>query len=269
MTAFAPHTIGIPIGVEKEQEIMKQLFDVAMLMEEMYIMQKRKKYIGKGNTELNPKIIPSDRILYEFDEAQSYIYSSIREDLDGKFTKNILLGGVRGCGKSSLVNLAADFEKNLVVKIDCSIADEEADLLTLIVNELKKKLYSNEISLDSQSSDEVNRLIREITFSSTNIYRVTALESVQEDSEGIADFVAEVCMPLWCVNLKSNVQARLKEVLVSRKDKTEELLQQRVTTYLERKTAFGVLIDKINEVSRKKLIFIFDEIDKHNVRECM
>lgn len=74
-------------------------------------MQKRKKYIGKGNTELDPKINPSDRILYEFDDAQRHIYSSILKDLNGKFTKNILLGGVRGCGKSSLVNLAADFEK--------------------------------------------------------------------------------------------------------------------------------------------------------------
>ncbi len=91
------------------------------------------------------------------------------------------------------------------------------------------------------------------------------MEIVQEESEGIADFVAEVCMPLKLINFKSSIQARLKEVLVSKKDKTEEFLQQRVTAYFERKTAFGSLIDKVNEASRKKLIFIFDEIDKHNV----
>lgn len=228
-------------------------------------MQKRKEYIGKGNTELDPKINPSDRILYELDDVQRHIYSSIRKDLNGKFTKNILLGGVRGCGKSSLVNLAADFEKNLVVKIDCSIADEEADLLTLIVNELKKILDSSEITLDDKLSKEINRLIREITFSAINVYKVTVLESVQEENEGIADFIAEVCMPLKLINFKSSIQTRLKEVLVSKKDKTEEFLQQRVTAYFERKTAFGSLIDKINEASRKKLVFIFDEIDKHNV----
>ncbi len=228
-------------------------------------MQKRKNYIGKGNTELDPKINPSDRILYEFDDAQRHIYSSIRKDLNGKFTKNILLGGVRGCGKSSLVNLAADLEKNLVVKIDCSIADEEADLLTLIINELKKILDSSKITLDDKLSKEVNKLIREITFCATNVYKVTALESVQEESEDIADFVADFCMPLKLINFKSSIQARLKEVLVSKKDKTEEFFQQRVTAYFERKTAFGSLIDKVNEVSGKKLVFIFDEIDKHNV----
>lgn len=228
-------------------------------------MQKRKKYFGKGNTELNPKINSSDRILYEFDDDQRHIYSSILENLNGKLTKNILLGGARGCGKSSLVNLAADFEKNLIVKIDCSIADEEVDLLALIVNELKKILDISEILLDEKLAKEVNRLIRETTFSATNIYKLTTLKSFQEESEGIADFIAEVSMSLNFINFKSSIQSRLKEVLLSKKDKTEEFLQQKVTSYFERKKAFEALIDKINEASRKKLIFIFDEIDKHNV----
>lgn len=33
MTAFAPHTTGIPFGIKKEMEIMKQLYDVATLSE--------------------------------------------------------------------------------------------------------------------------------------------------------------------------------------------------------------------------------------------
>lgn len=33
MTAFAPHTTGIPLGVKKELEIMKQLYDVTNLSE--------------------------------------------------------------------------------------------------------------------------------------------------------------------------------------------------------------------------------------------
>jgi hypothetical protein len=35
LTAFAPHTIGIPFGVGKEMEIIKQLYDVATLIDEM------------------------------------------------------------------------------------------------------------------------------------------------------------------------------------------------------------------------------------------
>ncbi|MDR0198643.1 MAG: nucleotidyl transferase AbiEii/AbiGii toxin family protein [Methanomassiliicoccaceae archaeon] len=33
LTAFAPHTIGIPFGADKEMEIIKQLYDVATLVE--------------------------------------------------------------------------------------------------------------------------------------------------------------------------------------------------------------------------------------------
>lgn len=33
MTAFAPHTTGIPLGIRKELEIMKQLYDVTILSE--------------------------------------------------------------------------------------------------------------------------------------------------------------------------------------------------------------------------------------------
>ena len=34
LTEFAPHTTGIPFDVNKEMEIIKQLFDVATLIEE-------------------------------------------------------------------------------------------------------------------------------------------------------------------------------------------------------------------------------------------
>ena len=33
MTAFAPHTTGIPFGIDKELEIIKQLYDVSVLVD--------------------------------------------------------------------------------------------------------------------------------------------------------------------------------------------------------------------------------------------
>ena len=35
LTAFAPHTTGVPFGIDKELEIIKQLFDVATLIEKI------------------------------------------------------------------------------------------------------------------------------------------------------------------------------------------------------------------------------------------
>ena len=33
LTAFAPHTTGIPFGVDKELEIIKQLYDISILID--------------------------------------------------------------------------------------------------------------------------------------------------------------------------------------------------------------------------------------------
>ena len=33
MTAFAPHTTGIPLNVGKDMEIMKQMYDVSILID--------------------------------------------------------------------------------------------------------------------------------------------------------------------------------------------------------------------------------------------
>lgn len=38
LTAFAPHTTGIPLGVDKELEIMKQLYDVRTLSEQLHVL---------------------------------------------------------------------------------------------------------------------------------------------------------------------------------------------------------------------------------------
>jgi len=35
LTAFAPNTTGVPYGIDKEKEIMKQLFDVGCLFDEI------------------------------------------------------------------------------------------------------------------------------------------------------------------------------------------------------------------------------------------
>ena len=35
LTAFAPHTTGIPFGIDKELEIIKQMFDCWTLLQEM------------------------------------------------------------------------------------------------------------------------------------------------------------------------------------------------------------------------------------------
>lgn len=51
LTAFAPHTTGVPFGVNKELEIMKQLYDVATLTEVLSDQEALKKTYDKAVTE--------------------------------------------------------------------------------------------------------------------------------------------------------------------------------------------------------------------------
>ena len=45
--AFAPHTTGIPLGVGKDMEVMKQLYDVSTLIDEMNNFDEAKKTYHK------------------------------------------------------------------------------------------------------------------------------------------------------------------------------------------------------------------------------
>ncbi len=53
LTAFAPHTIGIPLGMDKDMEIIKQFFDVAMLLDSMEDFSAvRKTYYAVASREI-------------------------------------------------------------------------------------------------------------------------------------------------------------------------------------------------------------------------
>lgn len=53
LTAFAPHTTGIPFGVDKELEIIKQLYDIASLIEVIENFNDvRRSYLGTVSSEI-------------------------------------------------------------------------------------------------------------------------------------------------------------------------------------------------------------------------
>ncbi len=53
LTAFAPHTIGIPLGIGKNMEIMKQLYDVSILIDNLNNFATVKNtYIKVANSEI-------------------------------------------------------------------------------------------------------------------------------------------------------------------------------------------------------------------------
>ena len=70
LTAFAPNTTGVPYGIEKEKEIMKQLFDIGCLFDEFadveVVKQSFHKSVKQG-IEYRPerKIESNDQVLWD------------------------------------------------------------------------------------------------------------------------------------------------------------------------------------------------------------
>lgn len=67
MTAFAPHTTGIPLGENKDMEVMKQFYDVSTLIDEFKDFEcLRKTYFRVASTEIayrECKIKPEDALM--------------------------------------------------------------------------------------------------------------------------------------------------------------------------------------------------------------
>lgn len=70
LTAFAPNTTGVPYGVKKEKEIMKQLFDIGCLFDEISdseVVKQSFKSIVESEIEYRPerKIESADQVLQD------------------------------------------------------------------------------------------------------------------------------------------------------------------------------------------------------------
>lgn len=87
LTAFAPNTTGVPYGVEKEKEIMKQLFDVGCLFDlltDLEVFNKSFNESAKGEIEYRPerKIDSVDQVLRDIIDTSIIIAKIIKLSTD-------------------------------------------------------------------------------------------------------------------------------------------------------------------------------------------
>jgi len=78
LTAFAPHTTGIPFGVDKELGIIKQMYDIASLTDvTANFVDVRQSYLGTVSSEIRYRGIDvtSDDVLRDTLEASACIAS--------------------------------------------------------------------------------------------------------------------------------------------------------------------------------------------------
>ena len=98
LTAFAPHTTGIPLGVGKDVEVLKQMYDVASLIQEMDDFELVKKtYTNMVKTEIayRGEMLTEENCLVDTIKTSQCIASHGK--LEGDEYLN-LLEGARGLG---------------------------------------------------------------------------------------------------------------------------------------------------------------------------
>lgn len=220
-------------------------------------MDRKRIYVDKGNVELDPNKNPQERILYYYDEKDAQIYSDLEADLKNKFCKNILISGNRGSGKSSLINAVLDVNKHWVIKVDCSLVDEIEDILILIVNEINEK-----INFEGYKIAGIESNIKNIIYTTRYISKNRNSGIVQTSLDKTKNIQSELNASLKIINFKGSVLKKLNKLYKKEQEKEEELMQEKVLSFFERKKNLKELINKIEKVIKKKIVIIFDEIDK-------
>ncbi len=107
LTAFAPHTTGIPLGVKKDMEVMKQLYDISTLIDE----------------------------LKDFDEIKNTYLKVVQAEID-----------YRGIELTPMECLQDTFEASLCIASRGKYKTEEYPLYVAGIRDLRGHIYSENYS---------------------------------------------------------------------------------------------------------------------------
>ncbi len=123
LTAFAPHTTGVPFGIDKELEIIKQLFDIAVLTETITNYQN---VLETFNIAVQAEIGYRDINLTREEVLQDIINSCICITGKGAYLKDdfpLYIKGIHSIGGHVLS-----------MKYNASIAAEQASLVMYLAS---------------------------------------------------------------------------------------------------------------------------------------
>jgi len=152
LTAFAPNTTGIPYGVNKELEIIKQLFDISILFNEVKNLKVvRDTFINISKNELSYRRLPITNSGEIFDDiVNTSMIIAFRGGIkNDEFDR--LVEGIKRI-KSYI------FSKNFILE-EAVLSSSKAAYLALL---LKNKIYN--IEFFNNKKDVMHMDIRDVRF---------------------------------------------------------------------------------------------------------
>ena len=131
LTAFAPNTTGVPYGIEKEKEIMKQLFDVGCLFDELTDIEVVKQSFRKS-------------VKYEIEFRPERKIESAEQVLQDTIDTSFLISGIVNLSKNKEsvplreINSGIKQFKHYIFKgtfglLEAKVASSKAALLAAII----------------------------------------------------------------------------------------------------------------------------------------
>ena len=127
LTAFAPHTTGIPLGRKKELEIAKQLFDVAILAEEM---QEQKNFLVTYERTVSEELAFRGLELEKQDVLKDTIRACISIISRGEYDKEDYVEYLKGIRSLTDHILGKRFTPEIAAEKACSVMCLAASALT-------------------------------------------------------------------------------------------------------------------------------------------
>ncbi|OAB40549.1 hypothetical protein PMSD_01190 [Paenibacillus macquariensis subsp. defensor] len=201
----------------------------------------------------------------EIDQVMNDIISIIRDNVHGCY----LLGGFRGTGKTSFVNLCcAKFEKNRILKIsmDCNKFIDVSNFLFFFLEELVKAI-------------KTIKLTKELESAITKMHEQVAYKNLERKSQIRINKVLNNNMTENSKNQKVTINFSLMDKILSFANGQEHhnKLRQEYNNAIERSEVFElearndefIMVEKLSRILKRlseeyQLIMVIDEIDKQD-----
>jgi len=166
LTAYAPNTTGIPYGKNKELEIIKQLFDVGNLFDEMEdidAVRNTFKQMAKQELEYREKdrdltyidvlndIFETSKILSERGRIEKETFDQLQTGVnrikDFIFSKNYILeSAVNSASKAAYLSLLLKYDISV-----CEKFDQKIDLRKYVIEHPDYKKFKSIIKFDPEA----------------------------------------------------------------------------------------------------------------------
>lgn len=217
--------------------------------------------LNKGELHIFHSSSSLDRCIKE-------IFEIIQEEVHGSY----LIGGLRGVGKTSLINLCCAkyrYKDLLRIDLNCSKMIDVDNFIYFFIEELQKSVKSTEISneiideIEDMSMKIINNHSKKAIYECDN--KSSNNKSVDESNEKNIDVNFNLFSTLFNISNKLSRKS-------SRFSSTETNMGATSTQEIEERNDHFILVERLSNVLKKiatherkyRIVITVDELDKHD-----